>query len=144
MIGFASMASELVLIPSGSLEKVKEAFSYKDLTIHLYNDQYVIGTIETALPVGYIVLDENAWDEGEYYFVLKFNPAERESYVSSVSKSAKVLHQESDFLVVSIARENLGQLYPSIHGGMVRISQNPARSAGKQFGLQGRHARLQE
>ena len=40
------MASELFLLPTGSIEKTKDAFNHHEFTIHFYNDDFVIGTTD--------------------------------------------------------------------------------------------------
>jgi len=128
MFSLFTIASQLVLIPTGSLEQTKDAFSRKDLTIHFYNDDIVIGSTDAQLPAGCIVLDEKAWtDAGIYYFILYFDPQEKGNYILTVTQTAKILHQGIDFLIVSADEQNAGQLYPAVHGGMIRITNAPAR-----------------
>lgn len=134
MFSLFTIASQLVLIPTGSLELTKDAFSRKDLTIHFYNDDFVIGSADARLPAGYIVLDENAWtDAGIYYFILCFNPQEKDNYIQTVTQTAKILHQGTDFLIVSADEQKAAQLYPAIHGGMIRITKAPARFPANTF-----------
>lgn len=106
-----SFASQLVLIPTGSMEQTKSAFSQKDLSVNFYNDDFVIGTIDAHLPAGSIVLDENAWaDAGTYYFMLRFDPLQKDNYINTVTQSAKILYQGKDFLVVSTDEQKAAQL----------------------------------
>jgi len=134
MFSLFTIASQLVLIPTGSLEQTKDAFSRKDLTIHFYNDDFVIGSANAQLPAGCIVLDEKAWtDAGIYYFILYFNPQAKDNYIQTVTQNAKILHQGTDFLIVSADEQKATQLYPSIHGGMIRITNSPARFPADTF-----------
>ncbi|MFO7614987.1 MAG: hypothetical protein R6W71_10140, partial [Bacteroidales bacterium] len=63
-----TFASELVFIPTGSLEKTKETFRQKDLTIHFYNDHFAIGTAVNPPAMTYQVLDSDAWGDGTTYY----------------------------------------------------------------------------
>jgi len=128
MFSLFTIASQLILIPTGSLEQTKDAFSRKDLTIHFYNDDFVIGSTNAQLPEGSVVLDDNAWaDAGIYYFILYFNPLEKDNYIQTITQTSKILHLGTDFLVVSADKQKAAQLYPAIHGGMIRITKAPAR-----------------
>jgi hypothetical protein len=130
-----AMATELFLLPTGSLEKTKEAFSKNNYTIHFYNDDFVIGSTNNKMPAGAILLDENAWtDTDNYYFILYFKPADKENYIQTVSKSAKMLHQAADFLVVATNEQSAAKLFPAVHGGMIRIANTPARFPSKPIG----------
>ncbi len=128
MFSLFTIASQLVLLPTGSIEQTKDAFNRKDFTIHFYNDDFVIGSADKQLPAGCIVLDENAWnDPATYYFILYFSPEERDIYTETVSQNANILHQGADFLVVGTDEQKASKLYPALHGGMVRITKTPAR-----------------
>jgi hypothetical protein len=127
-------ASQLVLIPTGSLEQTRDAFNRKDIIIHFYNDAFVIASIETAAPAGSIVLDEKAWaDNNLHYFILSYDKKKKDSYIREVTNSAKILYQGADFLIVSADGENSAKLYPAIHGGMIRINNARARFCENSF-----------
>jgi hypothetical protein len=128
MFSLFTIASQLVLIPTGSVEQTKDAFNRKDLTIHFYNNDFAIGSTDAQMPAGTIVLDEKAWnDNGVYYFILSFDPREKDLYIETVSQTAKILHQGTDFLIVTADEQQAAQLYPAVHGGMIRITNSPAR-----------------
>ncbi|MFO7614672.1 MAG: M28 family peptidase [Bacteroidales bacterium] len=122
-----TFASELVFIPTGSLEKTREAFGQKDLTIHFYNDDFAIGTAINPPAMAYQLLDNDAWGDGTtHYYILYFDPGNREDYFKDVRNVALTLHQGDNFLVVAADRNGAAQLYPAIRGGMVHFSQAPA------------------
>ena len=129
--GLFSMASQLVLIPTGSLEKTKQVFAQKDLTVHFYNDDFAIGTTNSSLAMNYTILDAEAWADNNIYYLLRYNPSERDAYLSSVQTVAKILYQEKDFLVISVQPENTQHLFPVVHGGMIRINRITAHLPAK-------------
>jgi hypothetical protein len=133
LMSLMSQASQLVLIPTGSMDLTKQAFSQKGLTINYYNDRFAVGTASSAPEMEYIVLDENAWPDGSLYYILNFNTVERDAYVATVGKIASILHQESDFMVISVTSGKAPQLYPAIHGGMIRINGDAAQLPGGAF-----------
>lgn len=134
MFSLFSIASQLVLIPTGSMEQTRDAFNRKDIIIHFYNDDFVIATTQANIPAGTIVLDEKAWvDHNLYYFILNYNPKEKDSYIREVTNSAKILYQGAGFLIVSAEGQKTTQLYPAIHGGMIRITNAQARFRENSF-----------
>jgi len=120
-------ASELVLIHTGSMEKTKQAFSTNGLTVNYFSDHFIIGTAHSALPLDYQIIDGNPWNSQNEYFLIRFNPSEKDSYLESVKSVAEILYQSDDFLIVSVEKSRTAELYPSVHGGLVRISQNQAK-----------------
>jgi hypothetical protein len=128
IFSISTFASQLFLLPTGSIEQTKDVFSRNDLTVHFYNDTFIIGSTLSQLPNGCILLDEKAWtDPGTFYFILYLNPADKGDYIQTVSQKAKILHRGTDFLVVSAVETTAAELYPAVHGGMIRITQTPAR-----------------
>lgn len=128
LISFQLFSAELVLIHTGSPEKTRELFSNHMLTIHYYNDLFVIGTSESDIP-GAIILDRHAWqDAGAMYYIVFTGPQARGSqYLADITALASPLYQGDDYLVVTIDRSNAGRLYPAVHGGLVRIANRPAK-----------------
>lgn len=132
--GLFSQAAELVLIPTGSLEKTKLVFSQEDLTVHFYNDRFAIGTATTALFPDAITLDATPWESGKLYYLLSLSSFQQEEYVAEITKTASVLHRDSDFMIVEVEEARSMELFPAIRGGMVRISDDPARLPSAGFG----------
>jgi hypothetical protein len=126
-ISLLSMASKLFLLPTGSLTETKAAFSMNGITIHFYNDDFVIGSANELLPSGGVLIDDKAWEEaGTYYFILYFKPSEKESYLGFITQYAKILHQANEFVIVSTSENQSKKIYPAVHGGMIYISQAAA------------------
>jgi hypothetical protein len=120
-------ASDLFIKPTGSLTETKAAFNLKGITIHFYNDDFVIGSAPGEIPQGAILLDNKAWvDSGTHYFILSYNPSEKEIYLEFVRQTAKILYQANDFVIVSAGPAQAKQLYPAVHGGMIQVSQGEA------------------
>jgi Zn-dependent M28 family amino/carboxypeptidase len=128
------MASRLFLLETGSIEKTKEAFRLTGVKIHFYNDAFAIGSTGAQVPAGSVILDDKAWaDPGIYYFILNFNPGEKENYIQTITRSANILYQDIDYIIVSSAEQQAAQLYPAIHGGMIRITETPAKFPSNSF-----------
>lgn len=106
----------------------KDAFNRNDITIHYYTDEFVIGSADTQIPAGSILLDDMAWIEANrHYFILNFSQENKDSYFQAVSQEAKILYNGDNFLVVSADDQKVARLYPDVHGGMICIRNTAAR-----------------
>lgn len=133
MTGLVAMASELVYIPTGSMDLTKLAFSQKGLTINFYTDRFAIGTADQPIILNHLVLDADAWSGNDVYYVVNFNPVERTDYLTSILDHAQLLHQDVDFAIVAVVPDKSKLLIPAVHGGIVRISQSQARFPSNTF-----------
>ena len=123
-----SFAGELVLIRTGSMETTRELFTKDNLTIHHFTDHFVIGILEGYLGGSCVVLDEYPWQNGnERYYILYSDEDQQPGYREAISTSASILFEEPGMMIVSTTASHGNDLYPVIHGGMVRISPDPAR-----------------
>ncbi len=138
LTGLFSMASQLVLIPTGSLEQTKAVFADANLTVHFYNDNMAIATAQVTPGFACVVLDTDAWQGNSEYFLLHHLPADREIYSAAIASTARILHQDERFLIVSAEASATSGLFPAVKGGIVRISRNaatfPPRSLNYQAG----------
>lgn len=127
-------ASELFLLKTGSLEKTKAFFNKKEYTIYFYNDSFIIATAEGKSPEGSLIIDPDAWSEkGREYFLLYFNPSEKNQYIATIETTARILLEQQDYLVVSASEQQARKLIPAVHSGIVRISRNKARFPESSF-----------
>ena len=132
--GISMNASELFLLQTGSLEKTKAFFNKKEYTVHFYNDNYIIATAEGKSPEGSLIIDTDAWSEkGSEYFLLYFNPLEKNQYIATIEATATILLEQQDYLVVTASEQQARKLIPAVHSGIVRISRNKARFPEKSF-----------
>lgn len=132
-ITLASVASDLVLIPTGSMELTKLAFCQKGLTINFYNDRFVIGTADQAPAMKHEILLENAWSQDDLYYILHFNPSQRDNYLASIRDHVRLLFQDNDFAIVAVPPANSKLITPAIRGGIVRVNQTAARFPSKSL-----------
>jgi hypothetical protein len=133
-ISLFTNATHLFLYPTGSFEQTKNTFSIKDITVHFYNDDFIIGTTEGNLPYNSVQLDEQAWsDPGMNYFILYFDQDSKDEYIKEVAGNSKVLYTGNDFLIASADENQASRLYPSVHGGIIRIGKNKAKLPGDGF-----------
>lgn len=134
LISLFSLASELVLIRTGSLEKTKQAFSQPGLTIHFYNDDFAVGTMGQPIAMDFVVIDDNAWDDpGSHYYILHFDASARDAYFDMISPYAGILHQGDGFFIVSAESQSTMSIIPGTHGGIISIQQMAARFPANTF-----------
>ena len=124
-IFFVSFAGKFVLIPVNEANNVESLFNSKDLKIHYYCDNFVLATATEVVNFkGIAILDEKAFaDVGAYAIVYCFE-AEKESYLSRNSTTAKTLYSGNDFLIMKILSDDFA---PAKHDGMVAITNHEAR-----------------
>jgi hypothetical protein len=133
-LSLLSIASELFLMPTGSVELTKSAFRNSEFRIHYYNDHFIIGTTTGKLPANSILLDQEAWSSSEVnYFLIHYNPDNRAQYLGSIGMIATVLYEADDFLVVSAEGVRAASLLPDVHGGIIRISNKQAQFPAKKL-----------
>lgn len=127
-------ATQLFMLPTGSAGQIKDAFGRKDIVIHYYNDDFLIGTTTSQLPAGAVILDREAWSAGENYFIIRLDGHEEGNYKATIAHAANILYEGKDFLIVSADDRQGPRLYPAIHGGLIRIKETPAKYPAKTFG----------
>ncbi len=88
-----TFATQLVLVPSGSEVSSKKLFQTEGLSIHYYNEQFVIASFTGSPASNYIVLDNNAWSQSDQtYYLLRFDEQTRESYMAEMAGLSQVLY----------------------------------------------------
>lgn len=115
-----TFAQQLAMLPVKSQQQLEMLFQRSDLTIHFYNDAFVVATAEKQA-ADMLVLDEKAFSDGNYYLV--YCPKDEQSdYLKD--KAIKVLYSDSNRMIV---KSNETQLVPAQNDGMVVISNRVAR-----------------
>jgi hypothetical protein len=121
-------ASELVLIPVKSFEETKSLFKENSLTIHLYNDDFVVATSENENQENFILLDKNPWETNQsYYLVYIDGTVSKAAYISRIKPVAEILFEGTDFIIIRTDEQKNGQLPPAKNDGMVRINKSAAK-----------------
>lgn len=108
------------MLPVKSQQQLETLFQRSDLTIHFYNDDFVVATAEKQA-ADMLVLDEKAFSDGNYYLVY-CSKDEQSNYLKD--KAIKVLYSDSNRMIV---KSNETQLVPAQNDGMVVISNRVAR-----------------
>jgi hypothetical protein len=134
LISLSAFSGDLVLIPTGSVQKTKALFGLAQLKINYYNDRIAIATATSSIPFEYTLLEKNAWsDQGTSYFLLNYDAQSKDTYPGSIRSMGRILFQADNYLVAAIPSGNAVGLYPAVHGGIIPLKNIQARLPGKPF-----------
>lgn len=121
MSGFAQ---ELVMLPVTGNNSLETLFQRPDLTIHFYNDDFVIASaFETTDEM--TVLDEKAFSDTERYFLVYCPKDLQQQYINDEVKSHGGFSKSinDDMIIVKVDKA----FHPAKNDGMVAISNHKAR-----------------
>lgn len=128
VLAFSVSAKSLVLIPVKDFQETRYLFQNPSISVHFYNDNFVIATLDANPKENIIVLDKDPWQTGiGYYIVYTDGSVNRQQYLSHIEPVAEILYFEDNFLIVKVNEQRFGQLPPAKNDGMVRINQSLAR-----------------
>jgi hypothetical protein len=130
-LSLSMFAADLVLIYTSNYENTCELFADESITVHYYTDDFVIASAQKVSMNGAVVLSENAFEDPDmHYFLLWLDPERQPAnYIQEVETHANILCHTREFLVVSANLEEVVNLYPAIHGGMVAVTPRAAQLA---------------
>lgn len=114
-----AIAQPLVMLPVNNQQQLNTLFQRSDLTIHFYNDDFVVATAE-KLSTNMFVLDEKAFSDGNYYLVY-CQKAAQESYLKD--KTFKVLYSDDNRMIVNAKGT---EMIPAQNDGLVAITNREA------------------
>ncbi len=112
-IGFAQ---SFVMINTDNQQKTEELFNNNNLTIHYYNDNFVLGTAKTV-DENMTVLDSEAFSGNDVYTLIYCPQAEQQSYLGDV----EALLQTTNFVIVK------GAAMPYKNDGAIAIFNKEAK-----------------
>ena len=136
LASFAVRADDrLILTKVEDLSHLHSLFENQDLTIHYYNDSFIVASLEEGktMAQGSVILDETAFADCNGYYIVYCEPSQQQAYLSETQHAGKVLYSEGDILIMKPLSEK-SQLFPAKNDGMVRISQQQASLPKRTFG----------
>lgn len=119
------LAGNFVMINVENQQNLKKLFNRQDITIHYYNDNFVLATVED-ITKDMIVLDENSFSSNEMYYIVYCEESNQQKYVEREKNNAEVLFASEDFLILKPLNYNLK---PAKNDGMVAVSNRRAKMA---------------
>ena len=135
MLAFKMQAStSLVLIPVDNLNQTQQHFRNPSLSIHFYNDNFLIATCKNCNVNNSIVLDKTPWEQGvSYYIIYTDSSIDKADYLEKIKHSSNILFDGGHFLIASTNEQVHGQIPPAKNDGMVRIFNIEARLPSRSF-----------
>jgi hypothetical protein len=126
-------AGDLVKINLNDETSLKQYLRDPNLTVHYYTDHFFIATTEESSLYPCEILDVNAWNGPDEYFIAWFRPQDASLYKADLSPYVTFLHESADHMILKAAPENVVRLFPAIHNGLVRIADRPVRLPEHSF-----------
>jgi len=133
LTGFA-FAGDLVKLNVKDPTLVKQYFKSNRINVNYSSDKFVIVTTTEQIVADSKLLKKNAWGAGENYFILWTNPESKTDYLAKIGQYIEILDQSDNYLIVQVNDENVTNLFPSVHGGLVKINNSVIRLADQKLG----------
>jgi hypothetical protein len=130
LISLVTFAGKFILIPVTEANNVESLFNNNDLKIHYYCDDYVLATADVAHYNNIVVLDENAFADVPSYAIVYCYNNQKEEYLSTLSKSNKVLYSGDHFFIMKILSNDFR---PAKNDGMITIRNTEAQMPKSRF-----------
>lgn len=114
-------ASELVMIEIKTNKDVQSLYSLENLTVNYLGNGFVLATVTGKTKQEFIIVDNDAWQPGENYFLVFAKKNKNMSYREEITGYAKVLYQTDDLLVIKVTDQKLLEVIPPPDGSLTRI-----------------------
>ncbi|MBZ0242722.1 MAG: hypothetical protein K8F24_05875, partial [Bacteroidales bacterium] len=118
---FNVQADKLILIDYSNQAQLKNYVENTDFTVHHIGQSFVIASIADHFDWQGLVLDEDAWQENETYYIIYGNEAELSAHLNAENLMQTSLYQHNNFAVLNINEQTQGQISPLKNDGLVRI-----------------------
>ena len=116
LVTMLCFSQSFVMINVDNQQETEKLFKNNNLTIHYYNDNFVLGTAK-VVDESMIVLDSEAFSDNDVYTLVYCPKTEQQNYLGDV----KALYQAADFVLVK------GAAMPYKNDGAVAIFNKEAK-----------------
>jgi hypothetical protein len=124
---FHISAGNLVLIHTSDLQETRSLFKNPGVTVHFYNDNFVIATTDNEPRQDIVILDRQPWQNDASYYIVHIDKfADKDDWILQNSAGADILFDGDHYLIVRTDETRFGQLTPAKNDGMVRIFEREA------------------
>jgi len=117
-------AGDLVKMDINDASRMKQYVDSKDVRVNYSCNEFFVATTSSQIVEGCKLLKKNAWGSGENYFVLWTNRDNKADYLAKIGPYIEILDQTDYYLIVQVRNENITKLFPSVHGGVVKINNS--------------------
>ena len=129
-----TFAGDLIKLDVKDPSRVKKYFESKKMSINYSSEQFIVATATEQIISDSKLLKKNAWGAGENYFILWTNQEYKADYLAKIGQYIEILDQTDHYLIVQVRDENVTRLFPSVHGGMVKINNSAIRLPDPKHG----------
>jgi hypothetical protein len=127
-------ATNLVLIHTSDLQETRSLFRNPGVTVHFYNDDFVIATLYTEPREDFVILDRQPWQNNKSYYIVYIDATtDKNAWTLQNQSVAEILLDGDHFLIVRTDENRFGQLTPAKNDGMVRIFEREAQLPVARF-----------
>ncbi|MCK9204416.1 MAG: M28 family peptidase [Bacteroidales bacterium] len=123
---FAS-AGNLIKLNVKDPSLVKKHLATQDLRVNYSCNEFLVATTSSGSAENSVLLKGNAWGPGDNYFVLWTKAELKAGYLAKIGPFITILDQTDHYLIVQVRNENVTRLFPSVHGGVVKINNTAIR-----------------
>ena len=119
LIAMFGFAQNFVMINVDNQQKTEELFNNDNLTIHYYNDNFVLATAK-VVDESMQVLDNNAFESTDAYYIVYCGKDNQAGYIDA-TKNANVLFKNDNIVIFDAA------VKPFKNDGMIAVLNNEAK-----------------
>ena len=119
LIAMFGFAQSFVMINVDNQQKTEELFNNDNLTIHYYNDNFVLATAK-VVDESMQVLDNNAFESTDAYYIVYCGKDNQAGYIDA-TKNANVLFKNDNIVIFDAA------VKPFKNDGMIAVLNNEAK-----------------
>ncbi len=85
------MADELVMLNAKTSQDVRFLAQLENLTINYQGNGFVVATNKGMLKEEFMLIDNNAWQPGQNYFLIFVNKTKNPSYLAELKNISQIL-----------------------------------------------------
>ena len=121
LIAMFGFSQNFVMINVENQQETENLFNNKNLTIHYYNDNFVLATAK-VVDESMKVLDNQAFENTNAYYIVYCGKENQDNYISEI-KNAKALFRDDNIMIFDQA------VKPFKNDGMIAVFKNEAKMA---------------
>ena len=123
LFSFTVWADELSLIQFSGQQALKAYIENPSIGVHHIGQNFIIASAPDNLVREATILDRDAWEPGEHYFIFYGYPSDLEAHLSFNQADAELIYSNDHFSVLQIQESKTSSLIPFKNDGLVQIHQ---------------------
>jgi hypothetical protein len=115
------IANELVMIKTSTEKEIKILSQLENLTVNYLGNGFIIGTKTGIVKQEYVLIENNAWQPGQNYFLVFVNKTKNSSYITGIESYSQILYQTEDLTFIRVSDQKLSEVSPPVDGSLTKI-----------------------